>query len=591
IGRMGRYRLVLTLDFKVLTVAMEGVKKIVPCERRLVDDDYQVLNTYRCNSDVFSLKEIASAAKIACKKEKKFQRKSFPFPYQGVEFDVEGPYLIYPVKKNKYSKNPGPHRVVINLKCHIAGVLTMDSTTKELVDYYIVLKVDLIISWILLFYVVSSHTVLDRREWKENGYDCGDAFFNDPNVHNEIKTALSERRRREHILPYSGLLYSRAMNYVTWPIIPVELQIRPTKQFWRNLMYQIVFDGNGKVVDLIVRLANNQFAKCWRVDSQRSEASIYSVEGSNGYECGSEFIPDDTIEKCTSIARKNLDKGYYYPLRYTGNLYSEKLGLRIWPIYYRNLAIHRYPNTPTGSFFIVIDSTGQLIDVIAKTSRKNYIRCMRARKVPPTTETVELSQMSAKTIKQGYLCHDVFFDEDDLKYASKSAQKMQKTKRPQGFPKPFNGPPFYSPCLLWPINRIGDSFRIGRMDKYRLVLTLDFMVLSVAMEGEDKLVPCESRVIDGDYQVLDSYRCQSDVFSHEEIALAAKMACRKKKQSQRQSFPAPYQGVKFIVEGPYLIYPVRKKKYSNKPGNHRVVINSMCHIAGVLTIDPTTNEL
>ncbi|POS84466.1 hypothetical protein EPUL_005951 [Erysiphe pulchra] len=407
---------------------------------------------------------------------------------------------------------------------------------------YMLPKIFIIISWILLPYVVSSHTVIVRKELKESGYDCGDAFFNDIMVHNVLKTALFEKER-EFILPYSGPLYSRAMNYYIWPILSMKSPLGPNKPFWQNAMYQIVFDKNGKVVDLIVRLADYQFAKCWRVESQRSEASIYSVEGSNGYECGSEFIPDSIIEECTSIAGKNLD------------------------------------------------SNGQIKDVIVETSRKNHIRCMRVRKVRPAPDAIELSQMSTKPIRQGFICLDVFFDDNDLQHARQLAQRIQETRRQSSFPKRYDGPPFYSTCLLWPINKNGESRVIGRMDKYLLVLTLDFKVLSVAMIGDRKLMPCEKRLIAGDYQVLNSYRCHSDVFSQEEIASAAKMACRKKKKSQRQSFPAPYQGIEFDVEGPYLIYPIKKKKYSNKPGNHRVVINSICHIAGVLTMDSTTNEL
>ncbi|POS83193.1 hypothetical protein EPUL_006750 [Erysiphe pulchra] len=448
-------------------------------------------------------------------------------------------------------------------------------------------KVNLFISWILLSFAVFSQTMLDRKELKENGYNCGDAFFNDLKVHYILKTAFSEEGRKI-ILPYSGPLYSDAMNYFTWPILSLGSMFGPTKSSWQKATYQIVFDKNGKVKDLIVRLANYQFAKCWRVESQRSEASIYSVEGSNGYECGPEFIPDSTIVKCLKIAGENLGKGHFYPLQYKGDLYSEDLGLKLWPIYYRNLVIHRYPNSPTGSFFIVINSTGQLRDVIVRTSKRNYIRCMRARKTPPAPDSVEFSQMS---LRQGFICNGIFFDDNDLKQAGRLAQIVQKTKRPQGFPKFYDGPPFYSSCWLWPINKNGVSYRTGRLNKYRLVLTLDFKVLSVAMKGDNELLACESRVIEGDYHVLKSYRCQSDVFSPKEIASAAKKACKKRKRPQRSGFPAPYQGVEFDVTGPYLIYPVKKKSSSPKPGNHRVVINLMCDIAGILTMDPTTKEL
>ncbi|POS85508.1 hypothetical protein EPUL_001725 [Erysiphe pulchra] len=360
---------------------------------------------------------------------------------------------------------------------------------------------DLLISWILTSYLVSTHTILDRREWKENGYDCGDAFFNDQMVHDALKTALSDIGRKK-ILLYTGPIYSRVMGYVTWPILPAEAQAGRFSHIWRRAMYQIVFDANGKVIDLIVRLANNQFAKCWRVDSQQIEASIYSVEESNGYKCGYEFIPDSTITECVEIARKNL-----------------------------------------------------------------------------APDTDELNQIFAKPPRNGYMCDKVFFDDNDLQHARVTAQRREETKRSTNFPRRYNGKPFDSPCLLWPINKNGESFTTGRLGKYRLVLTLDFKILSVAM------------FIPGGFLVRNSYQCFEDVFSHEEIASIAEIACKKAKRAKRKTFPLPYQGLKFDVEGPYLLYPIKKHKFSPGPGIHRLVINTLCHIAGVLTMDPNTKEL
>ncbi|POS84295.1 hypothetical protein EPUL_003417 [Erysiphe pulchra] len=449
--------------------------------------------------------------------------------------------------------------------------------------------VDLFISWILLSYVVSTHTVLDRRELKENGYNCGDAFFTDQMVHDALMHVVSDQGRKE-ILPYSGPLYSQFTHYVTWPILPMGLRLGPTEYLWHKSTYQIVFDRNGIIIDLIVRLANNQFAKCWRVESQRSEASIYSVEGSNGYKCGSEFIPDITIAKCVSFAGKYLGGDNYYPLKYEGELYSEDLGYEIWPIYYRHLKIHRYPNSQGGPFFIVIDSNGQLKDVIARTSKKNYIRCMRARKVHPAPSTDELSRVFAIPPRHGYVCKGIFFDNQKLQLASQLAQKTGATKRLKKFPKFYEGAPFNSPCLLWPIKTNGESYRTGGASKYRLVLTLDFQIKCVAMVSDEKIVPCESTSISGGYQDYNSYRCFFDVFSHEELASAAEIACNKMVQPQKLAYPTPYQGFKFDIEGPYLIYPIKKNRFTFYSGQHRLVINTVCQIAGVLTVDPKTRE-
>ncbi|POS83718.1 hypothetical protein EPUL_005808 [Erysiphe pulchra] len=276
---------------------------------------------------------------------------------------------------------------------------------------------------------------------------------------------------------------------------------------------------------MIVRLANNRFAKCWRVDSQRSEASIYSVEGSNGYECGSEFILDSTIIEFARIARENLNNGNYYPLRYRGNLYNENLGYKIWPIYHIILALHRTPTAPrTGTFFIVINSTGQLRDVIARTSKNNHIRCMRASKHP---DADQLSKTFAKTPRFGYICHDVFYDDNYLQRVSQIVQS-KATKQPKSFFRHHDGAPFYSPCILWPLNTNGISLKVNPEDKNLLALAPDFSVMHIVIEDEKNLIPCEKVVVPGDRD-RNIYRITSDIFSHKELALSTGIVSKKRK--------------------------------------------------------------
>ncbi|POS87590.1 hypothetical protein EPUL_001720 [Erysiphe pulchra] len=381
--------------------------------------------------------------------------------------------------------------------------------------------VDFFISWILLSYVVSTHFVLGRRELKENGYDCGGKFFDDQMIHNELKKAFSDEGRKI-LMPYSGPLYSSTLSCAVWPILPLESPPKSTKYSRQNPIYQLVFDENGKVIDVIVKLANKQFAKCWRVDKQQSEASINSVVESNGYECGPEFIPDTRLAEIANIARHYLGTQLYYPLKYKGNLYSKELRYEIWPINYRTLVFPRHPITPrTGSIYIVIDLIGQLKDVIARTSDKNHIRCMRARKVSPAPDNDEPNQILDKPTRKGYVCKDEFFDDIYLSHISRKFRKQGS------FPKLRYKLPDNTLCSLWPLNKIEMKVGDDRVDELYLALATNFRVKDVVMQLGEDLVPCKREVIAAGSPDNLIFRYNFDDFSRWEIAKAAAIARKK----------------------------------------------------------------
>ncbi|POS82596.1 hypothetical protein EPUL_006505 [Erysiphe pulchra] len=354
--------------------------------------------------------------------------------------------------------------------------------------------VDLFISWILLSYVVSTHTVLDRRELKRNGYDCGGQFFNDQTVHDTLN---AENGRRSQSLLYDGPLYSKETNYVLLPILPMGTPPSSTVSSFQKSLYRIVIDQNYRVVDVIVRLANRKFAKCWRIDRQGSVASTYSVEGSNGYECGSEFIPDSKIAERTKIARENLAKGNNNLQQYKGNLYSEDIGYKIWPIYPRDPTTHHYPkNQRIPTFFIVTDSTGQFKDVIARTLTNNHLRCMRARKVPAAPYADLLSQLPGQRPSLGYMCDGVFYQDKYLQDFIQYVKDLMPNL-PKNYLRHYEGAPFDSPCILWPLNTDGMSRSNDHEDVHLLALAPDFSVMNVVTEVEKDLVPCTRTLAQG----------------------------------------------------------------------------------------------
>ncbi|POS83622.1 hypothetical protein EPUL_006760 [Erysiphe pulchra] len=367
--------------------------------------------------------------------------------------------------------------------------------------------VDLFISWILLSYVVSTHTVLDRRELNENGYECGDAFFNDQMIYNELKTALSDEGRKK-LIPYSGPLYRSILSYTTLPILPIVSSSRSSEFLRQKVTYQLVIDQNGKVIDMIFLLTNNQFVKCRRVDKQQSEALITNVVESNGYECGPEFIPDSTITESARIARKYIGKNYYYPTKYRGNLYSNDLRYKIWPIYYKTLVLlENLIKKRTSSLYIVIDSTGQLKDVIARTSKNNHIRCMRARKASPAPNADEPRKTLAKPTKYGYTCRNKFIDFDYLRQITQKA--VTQANKELIIPRYHTGAPFYRACYLVPLKI---SLEGHHVDKYFLVLSINFGIMGVAMQFERKLESCEKDHIPIDHKDRNIFLYSPDDF-------------------------------------------------------------------------------
>lgn len=95
----------------------------------------------------------------------------------------------------------------------------------------------------------------------------------------------------------------------------------------------MVFEDDGTVKDVIVRLSNAEYAKCWRKQKSTSQSSLHTVEGSNGYQCGHKFIPDNKIQESLIAAGENLDKGNYYPSKVTEDIVNKFYGSMIWPIY------------------------------------------------------------------------------------------------------------------------------------------------------------------------------------------------------------------------------------------------------------------
>ncbi|POS82288.1 hypothetical protein EPUL_005391, partial [Erysiphe pulchra] len=390
---------------------------------------------------------------------------------------------------------------------------------KNIIDY------SLVLSFYLLAKFVTSTDIgpSNQGELNRYGYDCGNLFVTNGMVSDALELAFSEEGKNS-IRSYVGPLYAIDMGYLTWPIFDyLSRSIKRKGKFpaglWRRPLHQIVFSSKGEVIDVIIMTSNKDFAKCWRVDYSQPNPKGQDLVTSKDYYCGSRFIPNEDLKK--SVRQK-------------------------------------------GPYFIVIDPKGRLKDVIVRVFGDGYVKCMPSNIDPPAYASNEKYEVNTRSSGSGFDCNGIFFYDDDLLLASNIARKVRTTGRNILFPEKYFGPPFDSPCLMWPIKpsrstTLMNVILTGNSSKFRLVLTPDFDVMCVVIKDYDRIKKCEKKTIGGEGLNHDqnNYKCEEKVFFNEELVKTAEAAC-KKKFDFTKSYPRSYEGITFDVPGPYLIYPLIK---------------------------------
>ncbi|POS83887.1 hypothetical protein EPUL_005093 [Erysiphe pulchra] len=457
-----------------------------------------------------------------------------------------------------------------------------------------------IILALFLFLAPASSTAPEQTSPSENGYDCGRYFFTDEMIMIAIEEALSDAGK-EQLIPYSGPLYDHPMSLYTWPLNYDRLNdietTKPKERIWRASVYQLVFTEHGETVGAIVRIGNFDFAKCWRIENSQPIAQMYELEQSTGYQCGQKFIPNEDLAHSRNIAMTYIGKGRQFPAAYIGHLYNPDAGFLIWPIY-RGQVFFRYANGPKGPYYLVMDVKGQIQDVIVKTMKQqSYVRCIRSRNDPyplyldaesstaagssgavgstSAKENADAtgSSTASKITHSGFMCGFVFFSDNSLENARKSAAASKNSP----YPMLHYGPPCDTPCLFWPIRPFSLPYGPGRAPQYRLVLTLDHQIMYVVVTSVNEIKKCEKMIVTDriSHHDKNDYHCGSKEFKNHELLATAKIACEKRKDYVT-AYPRHYEGETFDVEA---------------PGIHFVVMNYNCVVAGALTRERSTRKL
>ncbi|POS81790.1 hypothetical protein EPUL_006282, partial [Erysiphe pulchra] len=179
---------------------------------------------------------------------------------------------------------------------------------------------------------------------------------------------------------------------------------------------------------------------------------------------------------------------------------------------------------------------------------------------PKAPESDPHSKLFVPPPKTGYICGKTFFDEKLLENDAGIAKTQAGNEKKGPFPKTYSGSPYYKHCLIWPLTKEGRLYKRGTMAPYRLILTPDFEVMSVAIWNKDKLTACDKKTIKGKKtHDKSSYHCCQQRFSHEKLVIAADEACKKMNDVTTNFYPARYEGPEFDSTGPYYTYPVFQK--------------------------------
>lgn len=101
--------------------------------------------------------------------------------------------------------------------------------------------------------------------------------------------------------------------------------------------------------------------------------------------------------------------------------------------------------------------------MVARTSLNDFISCMRSKNFQPAPASDPMNYLFAQPPRVGYICENKFIDERNLQQAAIDAKHTYETRRDISYPRRYEGAPFHSPCLVWPIKHGGESYGVGKI--------------------------------------------------------------------------------------------------------------------------------
>ncbi|POS82467.1 hypothetical protein EPUL_005220, partial [Erysiphe pulchra] len=310
-------------------------------------------------------------------------------------------------------------------------------------------------------------------------------------------------------------------------------------------------------------------------DGNTSPATL-SNDNPKGYECGNFFFSDSEINEALSIAIASVDKGFSFPRRYQGKLYSDSRFTEylLWPIRKGHRILLETKNPDTTFRIVFTRNSNEVVDVVAKITTSDYTKCIKrdsSRQGPSN---------SVPESPNGYLCgHRFFSDESVQEYLALAQNKLGEMGK---FPAPYVGLlyPKDSGLLIWPMLYKNNVHRSGNGNSgpYYLAMNKEGELVDVFVKGyKSNFLRCiQSRKpptvpASDPFNKLSmpapksGYQCGRYFFDDNVLQENAEIAKNNAAYTVKGKYPKEHNGDPF--NEPCLIWPILKDGSLFKKGN------------------------
>ncbi|POS83238.1 hypothetical protein EPUL_004198, partial [Erysiphe pulchra] len=471
-----------------------------------------IANGYLCGQTFFTDEIIRQSLAIA---QFMFHKKNkFPCPYVGSLFPRNSGFLMWPIMKEKNLYYSG--------KVHIG-------------PYYLILSKELLFVEVVIkgFSKNFLRCIRSRQAPKapdsdphsklfvpppKTGFICGKTFFDDKVLQDGVEIAkkqASNVKKSQFPVKYFGPPYYE--HSLIWPLMKDGSLYKRGK----IVAYRLILKPDYKIIGVAVWY-QGELKAC-----DRKTIKTKKKHDTSDYQCIKHRFSHQQLvtaaeEACTrmSLAKKNM-----YPASYEGPEFNSKGPYYTFPVLQNDIFRHRnvgrnrvvinancevvgalttlnvfnsednnneFQKSGKAGFilwlsydqfttFRVVFTRGsnEAIDVVAKTTTDDYVKCIRR-----GSSHIEPSHLEP-LVPNGYLCGHKFFTDEIIHQSHTLAQAkvQEKTK----YPSPYVGSlfPENSGYLIWPIVRGDKLFKYGMtyVGTYYLILNKEREIVEVVVRG------------------------------------------------------------------------------------------------------------
>ncbi|KHJ31947.1 hypothetical protein EV44_g0585 [Erysiphe necator] len=323
-----------------------------------------------------------------------------------------------------------------------------------------------------------------------------------------------------------------------------------------------------------------------------SVTASLSVKQEPGFDCGRVFFGKDVIKNAGSLVSRNLKRSTQISFIEQDPFRGRDSNSVGWPI--RESGQIFGTSRTRESFYIVVDLSGRVKDVMARLSNDEYTRCSRRNRRRKSLQ---------QDMNNGYRCGQTFFGDDQLR--SDADEAISKLGQGLAFPRPYEGNLNMGRELLaWPIlSTKKDNTTRWEESPFQVILSRKGNIVDVVAKLKcDDFIRCErarepTRILRRasessllqrralSHKSYSDYMCGNERFEHEYLVFSRTSATvhfETKKALQ------PYP--KLFSESPctnipckiWPIFPHKANYNLVKVGIHFLMMDRLFNIMGVI---------